>query len=86
MVLSGWSVTPRYLAVLIGTVGWSMVCNHLGIYGVTVASAVAFFLVIQIEEAELRSRFGAAYEEYQKDVPQLLPSSASLKRFLRETL
>jgi len=37
------------------------------------ASALAHFLVIRVEEPELRQRFGEAYEHYCRRVPRWLP-------------
>ena len=64
---------PRYLAVIIGTAGFALVVNYLGVYLVWLASVVALLLVVTLEERELTDRFGAQYEEYRSRVPALIP-------------
>lgn len=47
--------------------------NALLIAGTLLVSLPAFYLRARAEEALLRERFGAEYEEYARDVPMLVP-------------
>lgn len=47
--------------------------NALLIVGTLLVSLPAFYLRARAEEALLRERFGAEYEEYARDVPMLVP-------------
>lgn len=68
---------PRYVELLLGTSAYAFFSNHVGVY---VAAALAFpalFLVVVIEEKELRERFGTEYDEYCTRVPRFLPVKAA---------
>lgn len=68
---------PRYVAVILGTVGWALFTNYLAMYilvGVTVAGLV---LVVSLEERELARRFGEPYREYRNRVPMFIPRFGS---------
>jgi protein-S-isoprenylcysteine O-methyltransferase Ste14 len=64
---------PRYLSVIVGTAGFSMLVNYVGVYLMVLGSVLLLFLVILIEERELHQRFGAAYDAYKSRVPALIP-------------
>lgn len=64
---------PRYLSVIVGTVGFSLFVNYVGAYVLVLASTVFLFLVIRLEERELCHRLGARYEAYRSRVPCLIP-------------
>ena len=68
-----WVRHPRYLEVLVGSLGYALVCNYLAAYGVVVFLALSFLVLIPLEERELAERFGAAYEEYRRRVPAIFP-------------
>lgn len=68
---------PRYLSVIIGTVGFSMFVNYLGAYLLVLVSVLLLLLVILLEESELSRRFGAEYDTYRSRVPALIPRSLS---------
>jgi protein-S-isoprenylcysteine O-methyltransferase Ste14 len=68
-----WVRHPRYLEVLLGFLGYALVCNYLAAYGVLVFLALSFLALIPLEERELAERFGAAYEEYRRRVPAIFP-------------
>ncbi len=63
---------PRYLSVILGTLGWALVLNYPALWVVTVAMIPGLYLVILFEERELRQRFGADYEAYMRAVPRRL--------------
>jgi protein-S-isoprenylcysteine O-methyltransferase Ste14 len=46
-------------------------------YWLVLASIAGLYLVTLLEEAELRQRFGAPYEDYLLRVPRFLPRSWS---------
>jgi len=68
-----WIRHPRYLEILVGFLGWALLCNYLAAYLVWAFLLVALLILIPIEERELVQRFGPAYEEYRRRVPALLP-------------
>jgi protein-S-isoprenylcysteine O-methyltransferase Ste14 len=71
---------PRYLAVVIGIAGFTMVVNYLGLYLLYLGSMAALLLVVIFEERELEDRFGKEYTEYRSRVPALLPRLGSKAR------
>jgi len=64
---------PRYLMVLVGIVGWAMMANFQAAYVTSAACMVGLWGIIQLEERELKARFGKAYDRYSQDVPQVIP-------------
>ena len=61
---------PRYVAVWLGTVAVSFFCNHLAIYIIVVLLIPALYLLVVLEEKELRDRFGDEYVHYCERVPR----------------
>ena len=64
---------PRYAEVLLGAIGYSLVINYLGVYLMMGAAILAILVIVELEERELRQRFGKAYAEYCLEVPRFLP-------------
>jgi protein-S-isoprenylcysteine O-methyltransferase Ste14 len=64
---------PRYLAVFLGTVAVAFFTNYLAVYVIAALVAPALYLVVVLEEKELRDRFGQPYEEYCRRVPRFIP-------------
>ena len=64
---------PRYVEILLFTAAYAFFANHVGSYVVTVLSIPATYLVVLMEEKELRNRFGIEYEEYCLRVPRFVP-------------
>lgn len=64
---------PRYLGVVVGMLSMAVIANHAGIYLLWLATLPALYLVIVLEERELRERFGREYEDYCREVPRLFP-------------
>jgi protein-S-isoprenylcysteine O-methyltransferase Ste14 len=64
---------PRYVAFLLGVLGWSLMVNWGSAYLVWLVSVPAIWGVTVLEERELRERFGAPYDEYRARVPRFIP-------------
>ena len=75
---------PRYLMVWIGVVGWCLMANYSGSYAVGIASMIGLFMIVGLEERDLKQRFGEQYTIYQENVPQLIPSVAGFTAFISE--
>lgn len=73
---------PRYFMVLVGIVGWALMANFATAYLVGIVCIFGMLAVVQLEERELRQRFGADYTNYAKRVPQIVPRWDGLKHFL----
>jgi protein-S-isoprenylcysteine O-methyltransferase Ste14 len=65
---------PRYLAIQLSYLGFALIANYLGLYGYMLAGLGALFLIIHLEEKELRKRFGKAYDDYAAKTPMLIPN------------
>jgi protein-S-isoprenylcysteine O-methyltransferase Ste14 len=64
---------PRYVAIVIGTLGWALFVNYVGVYILAVLTVPAICLVAVLEERELLERFGEEYARYRDRVPPFLP-------------
>ena len=64
---------PRYIEVLLWVLAYALFANYLGSYVVVVLYLPLIYLVVRLEEKELRQRFGAAYEDYCRRVPRFMP-------------
>ncbi len=71
---------PRYLDIIIGLAGWSLIINFPAIYWLSLGSIAGLYAVVLLEERELRSRFGESYDEYCRTVPRFVPRSWSFLR------
>jgi protein-S-isoprenylcysteine O-methyltransferase Ste14 len=67
---------PRYVEVTLSATGYALVSNHPAAYLALAASVAGIFLVVLIEERELRSRFGADWDAYAARTPRFLPRRA----------
>jgi len=72
---------PRYLMVTVGTFGWALFVNHLGVYLICGLSIAGLMMIVRLEETELVERFGEAYIHYKKQVPALIPTPASFRTY-----
>jgi protein-S-isoprenylcysteine O-methyltransferase Ste14 len=64
---------PRYLGMMATVLGCCLLAGSLHLWGAAAAWWLVALGTIRLEERELRRRFGAAYAEYAKRVPALLP-------------
>lgn len=64
---------PRYLDFILGLTGWSLFANYAGLYVVTAVSIGLLLVIVEIEERELRQRYGPAYDDYSARVPRFIP-------------
>ena len=71
----GHTRNPRYLDLIIAITGLSLIVNYHGMYWLFVATCIGIYAVVLLEERELRQRFGAAYDEYCRQVPRFIPRS-----------
>ncbi|WP_164976333.1 methyltransferase family protein [Oleiharenicola lentus] len=69
-----WVRNPMYLALMALVGGEALLFRswHIGVYWVFLVCGL-HLLVIGYEEANLRFRFGAIYEDYRRDVPRWFP-------------
>jgi protein-S-isoprenylcysteine O-methyltransferase Ste14 len=67
---------PRYIAVWLGTVAVAFFTNYLAVYAIAIAIIPALYLVVVLEEKELRDRFGDEYLRYCERVPRFIPRRA----------
>jgi protein-S-isoprenylcysteine O-methyltransferase Ste14 len=64
---------PRYLEFILGLAGWSLFANYAGLYVMSAITIVLLLVIVEIEERELRQRFGSEYDEYAAQVPRFIP-------------
>lgn len=64
---------PRYLALFIAYLGYALFANYAGVYFYFVTSIPLLWLIIVLEERELKQRFGQAYVDYAAKTPRLIP-------------
>ncbi|HVT15215.1 MAG TPA: isoprenylcysteine carboxylmethyltransferase family protein [Thermoanaerobaculia bacterium] len=64
---------PRYVEFVLGSLGWALFANYGGLYVLLALSCAVLFLVVLLEERELRARFGQAYVDYSLSVPRFVP-------------
>jgi protein-S-isoprenylcysteine O-methyltransferase Ste14 len=64
---------PRYLQFLLVIAGFALLANHLCLYLALLLWLPGAWLIVILEEKELRDRFGPAYEEYSHRVPRFFP-------------
>jgi len=68
-----WVRDPRYLEILMFMLAYTAFANFVGTWVLYALCFPALHGVVLLEERELRQRFGAAYEEYCRQVPRYLP-------------
>ena len=64
---------PRYIAITLAYFGYAIFANYTGLYLYMVASLPLVYLIVILEEKELKERFGKAFEDYARSTPQFIP-------------
>lgn len=64
---------PRYVQVGLGLAAIALFTNYLATYVVAAAYSPTIYLVVLLEERELKQRFGEEYEQYSRRVPRFVP-------------
>jgi protein-S-isoprenylcysteine O-methyltransferase Ste14 len=64
---------PRYVQLFLGLWGSALIANYLALYLVAALWLPGIYVIVRLEEKELRDRFGLAYDEYSRRVPRFLP-------------
>ena len=71
---------PRYLELAFAVVGYALIANYTGGYGLVALTLVGLHLVVLLEERELRDRFGEEFDAYCERTPRWLPRLGAQKR------
>jgi protein-S-isoprenylcysteine O-methyltransferase Ste14 len=71
---------PRYVEAGLGLVAVALFTNYLSVYVIAAAYIPTMYLVVLLEERELRDRFGTQYEDYATRVPRFFPRIARRRR------
>jgi len=64
---------PRYMSFMFGILAIALFTNYLAMYVLVPLSAAALYVVVLLEEKELRNRFGDDYVRYSQRVPRFIP-------------
>ena len=64
---------PRYVQFLIALIGYALIANYLASYFVVALWIPAIYVIVLLEERELRDHFGKVYEDYCRRVPKFIP-------------
>jgi protein-S-isoprenylcysteine O-methyltransferase Ste14 len=64
---------PRYVQIYLGFLGSALIANYLALYLIVALWLPGIYVIVLLEEKELRDRFGAAYDDYCRRVPRFVP-------------
>lgn len=64
---------PRYVQFALAILSSALVANYLALYLAVALWFLGIYVIVILEEKELRARFGAAYDEYCRRVPKFFP-------------
>lgn len=64
---------PRYVEFSLALVGYAVFANFEGLYWMTAGALVLLYLIVLMEERELKERFGQEYADYCARVPRFIP-------------
>jgi protein-S-isoprenylcysteine O-methyltransferase Ste14 len=68
---------PRYVQVLLALAGWALLANYPAGYFAALLWIPLALVIVALEEAELRRRFGAEYSAYCERVARFWPHAPS---------
>jgi protein-S-isoprenylcysteine O-methyltransferase Ste14 len=64
---------PRYVEIMLAVLAYALFSNYLASYLIFLFGLPVVWLIVLLEERELRQRFGAEYEAYARRVPRFFP-------------
>ncbi len=64
---------PRYIEYMLFSSGIALIIRFYYIYLIQIYMIISLYILILIEEKELKQRFGREYISYCKNVPRLIP-------------
>ena len=70
---------PRYVQLLIALIGYALIANYLAAYLVVALWIPVIYIIVLLEERELRDHFGKVYEDYCRRVPRFMPRLGARK-------
>jgi protein-S-isoprenylcysteine O-methyltransferase Ste14 len=73
------------MQLLIAFVGYALVANNLAVYLIVALWIPGIFVIVHLEERELRAHFGDIYDAYCRRVPRFLPKLRRISNALGET-
>lgn len=66
---------PRYVQVLLALAGWALLANYPAGYLAALLWIPFLFVIVRLEEPELRRRFGMEYADYEHRVARFWPQT-----------
>jgi protein-S-isoprenylcysteine O-methyltransferase Ste14 len=64
---------PRYVQLYLSFLGYACIANYLALYVAVALWLPGIYVIVFLEERELRNRFGEVYEDYCRRVPRFIP-------------
>lgn len=64
---------PRYVQLVIAFIGYALIANYLASYLAVGLWLPAIYVIVLLEEKELRQHFGQSYDDYCRKVPRFFP-------------
>jgi protein-S-isoprenylcysteine O-methyltransferase Ste14 len=64
---------PRYVQLILNLWGLALIANYPASYVAVALWLPGIYVIVRLEERELRDRFGAAYDDYCRRTPRFVP-------------